>query len=104
MKNEKLIRAIFASGSSNRTEAIIALAGGLAAGAIIGVLFAPSSGKAARSTIVDRFKSLIGIEEEQEQEVATAPQRRVMAKKPKSDIKSLIHDAHDSGIHTENAL
>jgi len=100
MKNEKLIRAFFTSGSRNTTESIIALVGGLAAGAVIGILFAPGSGKAVRSKIVDSLKGLAGIVEE-EPAVAEAPQKKAITKKPKSDIKALIHEAHDAGVHAE---
>lgn len=103
MKNQKLIKALFASGSSTKTESIIALAGGLAVGAIIGVLFAPNSGKAVRTKIVDSFKELIGIAEE-EPAAVEAPQKKVAVKKPKSDIKALIHEAHEAGVHAEQAI
>jgi len=104
MKNEKLIKAFFASGSGNRTESIIALVGGLAAGALIGVLFAPNSGKAARGKIVDSFKQLVGIAEEEEPEVIETPQKKTLKKKPKSDIKEIIHHAHEEGKFSEQVL
>ena len=102
MKNEKLIRALFTSGSRNTTESIVALVGGLAAGAVIGILFAPGSGKAVRGKIADNLKELIGLADEGSA-VIEAPQIKPITKKPKSDIKAIIHEAHNAGIHTEQA-
>jgi gas vesicle protein len=103
MNNEKLVKALFASGSGNKTESIIALVGGLAAGAVLGVLFAPASGKAARTKLADSFKKLVGIaiEEEEEPEAVETPQRKQIKKKPKSDIKDILHEAHGAGKFPE---
>lgn len=103
MKNEKLIKAFFTSGSSSTTESIIALVGGLAAGAVIGILFAPGSGKAIRSNIADSFKELVGIAKD-EPVVLEVPQKKAVTKKPKSDIKTLIHEAHEAGVYTGHAV
>ena len=51
MKTEKLIRSFLHTGHSDRTKAITALVGGLAIGAVVGILFATDKGKAARQKI-----------------------------------------------------
>lgn len=43
----------------NGSKVLIALAAGLAAGAILGVLFAPDGGKETRKKIVDSGKDLV---------------------------------------------
>ena len=44
--------------SSGKSEAVVALLAGLAVGAVIGVLFAPDSGKATRERISDKALDL----------------------------------------------
>ncbi len=104
MKNKKLIQALFTPGSGGRTPALIALAAGLAVGAAIGILFAPESGKQVRDKIRDTVKGL-GKNIQEEPEVVESPRvARAAPKKPKSDIKALVHDAHASGAHTEQGI
>lgn len=109
MKTQKLIQSVFASGSARRTDSIIALVAGLAAGAAIGILFAPEGGKEARGKICDAVSGLLGIktQEEKEEELSAAQQQRAYAvqiKKPKSDIKSILHQAHAQEAHTEQGI
>lgn len=44
--------------SSNKTEAVIGLLAGLAVGAVLGILFAPDSGKKTRERISDKALDL----------------------------------------------
>ncbi|TDQ11845.1 YtxH domain-containing protein [Pedobacter metabolipauper] len=100
MRNDKLIESLFAS-SSSRTPAVIALLAGLAVGAVVGVLFAPESGESARKKIKDAANGLLGNSVEEPEETEPEHQDTVSYKKPKSDIKSLIHDAHVAAAHAE---
>ncbi|TKC06217.1 YtxH domain-containing protein [Pedobacter frigoris] len=101
MKNRKLIEAFFRQ-KSDGIAPVVALITGLAVGAVLGVLFAPASGKDARDKICDaalRFRGSVSVEEEVVENDLRPP---VAHKKPKSDIKSIIHDAHVA--HTEQGL
>jgi gas vesicle protein len=95
MKTEKLIRSVFASESSGRTNGVIALIAGLAAGAVLGILFAPESGESARNKIRDAAGRLFGAEQQEDQhaEAIRSTQHNTL-KRPRSDIKNLIHEAH----------
>lgn len=106
MKNDKLIKAILAPSSGARTPALLALGAGLAAGAILGILLAPDSGNSLRTKICDSVKGLFGGNaDEEEVEAAAAPQQAASnRKKPKSDIRTILHDAHTSAAHTEQGL
>lgn len=105
MKNEKLIKSIFAPRSVGATAEIIGLVAGLAAGVVLGVLFAPGSGKSVRSRILSAAKGLIGQTEEGPE---TVPENETPVqenkKKPKSDIKELVHKAHVAATHTEQEI
>ena len=100
MKTKKIIESIINSGSSNRTTAITALIGGLAAGAAIGILFGTERGKAVRQKIRDAVSSLF---DQQETNECSAPipnsRDHFTGKQPKSDIKNIIRKAH-----TEHSL
>ncbi|WP_316789737.1 YtxH domain-containing protein [Pedobacter frigoris] len=101
MKNRKLIEAFFRQ-KSDGIAPVVALIGGLAVGAVLGVLFAPASGKEARDKIRDtalRFRGNVSDDDEVVEEDLHPP---VAHKRPKSDIKSIIHDAHVA--HTEQGL
>jgi len=116
MKYGKLIKGIFAQRSNNNAEVAIAIVAGLAAGAVISILFAPASGSDIRHGIADQAKGLgNGIKDKytslkdrvvgnREIEEAVEPEVphfvHTTAKKRKSDIKDLIHEAH-TGEHTE---
>ncbi|HKG05612.1 MAG TPA: YtxH domain-containing protein [Pedobacter sp.] len=99
MKTRKLIDTLL-SGGSSRTPAIAALIGGLAAGAVIGILLAPKSGKAAREKIVDALTGLFGNNSQSEEQEPPVQTHHQPKKRPKSDIGELIHHAHQSE-HTE---
>jgi len=103
MKYEKLMANIFARNSKNNTTVAIAVIAGLAVGAVLGVLFAPESGADVRKSVRNRITGSDHPEQsfaEHEEEPAT----HSTAKRPKSDIKELIHEAHINGIHTEQSL
>lgn len=105
MKNEKLIKSFFAPRPAGATAEIIGLVAGLAAGVVLGVLFAPGSGKSVRDRILNAAKGLIGQTETGEEPV---PENENLVqgnkKKPKSDIKELVHKAHAAGAHTEQEI
>ncbi len=110
MKYNKLINRIFANRTNNSAQVAVALVAGLAAGAIISILFAPDRGSNIRSKIADRASGLggdiktkysalrnraLGIKEEIPTEKPEVPHFvKTTPKKPKSAIKELIHEAH----------
>jgi len=99
MKIEKLLKSALPQRSSGSGISVFALVTGLAVGAVLGVLFAQESGEDVRKKLVDAAKKLAGIESQEEEEQDDQQentQHEVVAKKPKSDIKSLIHEAHVS--------
>lgn len=59
MKYEKMLSNC-ASQDSDSSKAIVALLTGLAVGAVLGVLFAPSSGEETRTLISDKATDLTG--------------------------------------------
>lgn len=100
MKTKKIIREFLTHSNSN-TPMLIALAGGIVAGALLGTLFAPERGRQLR-------KRLFNWNSNDSNEIADKAVSRhlwtqVSPKKPKSDIGSLIHQAH-TGAHTEQGL
>ncbi|MGY4385001.1 gas vesicle protein [Pedobacter sp. UYP24] len=111
MKFRKLAASILAQ-KNNNTEVAVALIAGLAVGAALGVLLAPERGedvregiagkaKGLRATLRDEFLSLknkfLGIEEVEEEIAHEVPHyNQTNHKKPKSDIRELIHEAHSS--------
>lgn len=105
MKTRKLIDSVLSSGSSGRSGTIAALIGGLAAGAVLGILFAPKSGKAARQKLRDSLTGLLGTaSEEQPVEQKHHGSHIHHTKKPKSDIREIIQHAHSGSVHTEQGL
>jgi gas vesicle protein len=97
MKIEKLFKSALSHNSSGTGPAAFALVAGLAIGAALGVLFAPENGGDFRKKIADGARKLIGAyEEEVEEIVEEVETHEPVAKKPKSDIKSLIREAHVS--------
>jgi gas vesicle protein len=103
MKIEKLLKSALPHKSSGTGPAAFALIAGLAVGAVLGVLFAPDNGGDLRKKIVDGAKKLAGlqVEEEGEEQEEQVEKHEPVAKKPKSDIKSLIHEAHISASAAE---
>jgi gas vesicle protein len=121
MKYSKLLKNIFAQRSNNDGQIAVALIAGLAAGAVISILFAPDSGANVRKNIAGQAKGLgNGI-----QNKYTSLRNRVMGtstieesiaqpevphfkhkveKHRKSDIKDIIQDSHVSGQHTEQPI
>lgn len=100
MKTRKFVDSLLSSGDSGRTAAIAALIGGLAAGAVLGVLFAPKSGKAAREKLCDALTGLFGNNtEEQTPAQEHHPKHQHHTKRPKSDIGEIIQHAHGDSEH-----
>lgn len=114
MKYRKLIEKYLDHKSNNSAKIAIALVAGLAAGAVISVLFAPDSGEGTRGKIVDGAKNLrygfqdkynllkekvFGVEaiEEDIVEHEVPHFKHKVAKKAKSDIKDILEDAHQNG-------
>lgn len=101
------------SGQHN-TQIAVALVAGLAAGAVISILFAPSKGSDTRKGISNRVKDISGRFSEmfgasyEEQDEAVAPEvphfTHNPVKKRKSDIKDLISEAHQHSVQTEQSL
>jgi len=116
MKYGKLIARIFAQRSKNNNgQVAVALVAGLAAGAIISILFAPESGTNTRKGIAGKAKGLNdGVmngfsslksrvlrssENEESTEQPKVPHfTHSNPKRKKSDIKELIHDGHEQHI------
>ena len=119
MKYKKLIANIFAQRDNNNAQVAVALVAGLAVGAALAILFAPESGSHVREGISDRTKGLrenfkdgyaslrgklFGETEEEEQVAPEVPHyNRTAPKRPKSDIKDLIHEAHTGEHYNEQA-
>jgi len=114
MKYRKLIGKYLAHKSNNNAQVALAVVAGLAAGAVISVLFAPDSGAGTRGKIASGAKNLrygfqdkynllkekvFGVEAIEndivEQEVPHFKHK--VAKKAKSDIKEILEHAHDNG-------
>lgn len=121
MKYRKLLTKCFTHKSNNTAHVAVAVVAGLAAGAIISILFAPDSGSGTRSTIGNKAKgvgdgirdtysslknrltnSVEEIDEVVENEVPHYVQKTV--KKRKSDIKDIIHDAHVDDHHNDQPI
>lgn len=114
MKYGKLIKKIFDRQSNNNAQIAIAVVAGLAAGAVLSILFAPDSGANTRGKIVDGVKDLgTGIKDrytslkdkitgnhevdevEETHEVPHYTHER--PKRRKSDIRELIQENHSGG-------
>ncbi|WP_216847280.1 YtxH domain-containing protein [Pedobacter boryungensis] len=121
MKYGKLIGKILSQKSNNNGQVAVAIVAGLAAGAIISMLFAPESGKDARKLIGDRAKGLgssardtyaalrnkiVGNDFEEHKD-GVAPEVphfvRTPVKKRKSDIRDIIHESHVEEQHTNQS-
>ncbi|WP_129715240.1 YtxH domain-containing protein [Pedobacter sp. SYP-B3415] len=112
MKYRKLFAKAFERNSGNDAAVATALVAGLAVGAVLAVLFAPDSGRNTRrkigeqgGSLTDAIKDLTnslktkitGAAEQAEEAVSNneVPHyTKQTQKKPKSDIKEIIHEAH----------
>lgn len=105
MKTRQLIKSFLNTNQSSRTNGLVALAGGLAAGVFIGVLFGTKWGKKVRNDFSDGFCTLFEARgtAENSNDVPHHTAQKI-GKKPKSDIKSLIHQAHAGAAHTEQDI
>jgi gas vesicle protein len=121
MKYNRLIQNFLSQRSnSNSGQVAVALVAGLAAGAIISILFAPSKGSTMRNNIADKAKNLsndvrdgylaykdrlfghdAAVEEDVTPEVPHFT--HTVTKKRKSDIKQLITEAHQDGEQTAHS-
>lgn len=114
MKYRKLIGKYLVKESHSDAKIALALVAGLAAGAIISVLFAPDSGEGTRGKIVDGAKNLrygfqdkynhlkekvFGVEaiEEDIVEHEVPHFKHTVTKKRKSDVKDILEEAHQNG-------
>ncbi|MHA4895331.1 YtxH domain-containing protein [Pedobacter sp. PWIIR3] len=118
MKFKKLAASIIAH-KNNNGEVAVAVIAGLAIGAALAVLLAPERGEDFREGIAGKargfgsnlrdelasLKKRISGEEVEEETVEEIPHyQQTTVKKPKSDIKDLIHEAHTSAHHTEHSI
>lgn len=105
MKTKKIIESILTPRPSGRTTAITVLIGGLAVGAAVGMLFGTKKGRTVRQKICDTVSRLF---DHQETNGSSAPvsysRHHYTGKRPKSDIKNIIHNAHADASHTEQGL
>ena len=119
MKLNKIIKKVIHQESNNPAKIAVAVVAGLAVGAALAVIFAPEKGSDVRGTISDSGKrfsdkllegyssikdKLKGIENEEESMLEPSDATRVTAKKPKSDIKEIIHQSHVDASHTEQGM
>lgn len=120
MKYEKLISKLTRR-SDNSGYVAVALVAGLAAGAVLSLLFAPNKGADTRKMIGDKandlgqsakdkylaFKDRItgNISEIEEKIEAEVPHFvKATPKKRKSDIGDIIHEAHVQQSNTEQSI
>ena len=121
MKYGKLISKL-TKRSNNNGYVAVALVAGLAAGALLSILFAPESGEDTRRIIRDKAKDLgdnakdkfnalrnklSGNDfEEHDDDVAPEVPHFVnkVPKKRKSDIKDIIHEAHVESQNAEQSM
>jgi gas vesicle protein len=114
MNYRKQLRKILTAKADNSGMVACALIGGLAAGAVLAVLFAPKRGSELPSDIthsgrkfggslwelMNRLKEKFGDGPDSEQDGGENREGKTnvspSVKKPKSDIRSLIHEAHSS--------
>lgn len=110
MKYEKILSNCV-SKRSDSSNAIVALLTGLAVGAVLGVLFAPSSGEETRSLISDKASDLTGdlkekynsvkekiaggLEDAEDMKDDAIDQAKSKAKDLKQDYKDFKNDATD---------
>ena len=122
MKYRKLIENILSQKSNRNTAQVaVALVAGLAAGAVISILLAPDKGANTRKSIAGKARTLggtirnsyatlkdnvLGSEVIEELPVTNEMPHftHKVTKKAKSDIKSIIDDAHKQAAHTEQSL
>ncbi len=121
MKYGKIISKILNRRDNNNGMVAVALVAGLAAGAVISILFAPESGTDTRRAIGDKAKGLgngirnsydslkdrvFGVDEVIEPAVATEVPHFVHTtqKRKKSDIKELINEFHNGEHHNEQPI
>lgn len=122
MKYGKLIGKILSRKSSNNGQVAVAIVAGLAAGAVLSILFAPESGKDARKLIRDKAKDLgssardtyttlknrisgNNFEEHKDDVAPEVPHFvRTPVKKRKSDIRDIIHESHVDDQHTKQEI
>ena len=105
MKTKKIIESLLTPKSSDRTTALAILMGGLAVGAAVGLLFATKKGKAIRQKICDTVGNLFDHQKGNESSEPVSHSRdHYTGKRPKSDIKNIIHDAHAATANTEQSL
>jgi len=111
MKYKNLVADAFAQKSNRDINVAISLIAGIAVGAALAVLFTPISGKDLRKGIAEKAEELgdeslnfyaswkekvadKNQETENEQDNEEQSLAQDTQKKPKSDIKELIHQAH----------
>lgn len=101
MNYKKIVADTFRIKSNNNSQIAAAVLIGVAVGAALSVLFAPESGEDVRSRIANRFRNQTDELLEEDEYVEPDYVTHKAPKKPKSDIKDLIHEAHHGEHHHE---
>jgi gas vesicle protein len=114
MKYERKLKSILRGGPDNTALVGFALVSGLAIGAALAVLLAPKSGRNLRKGVSDftgqltddisdlfvtlksRFASEEPEAQDQNEDHTPAYVSPAVHKKPKSDIREIIHEAHEA--------
>lgn len=119
MKYGKIIEKLIAHRSTNKAQVAVALVAGLAAGAVVSILFAPDRGATTRRRLAsgaknlscgfqDKYSSLIdkvfGCAAAEEEIIENDVPHFVNkpTKKRKSDLKDIVEQAHQATHDQEN--
>lgn len=96
---ERLLKKVIKERQANNTQVWVAVAAGMGLGAILGILFAPESGKQLRSRMCS------SCEEELEEEVIPRGKKQAESSrpKPKSSINELKQQAKEAASNTDEA-
>ncbi len=89
-KFEKLLNNVLHQHKNNNMQVFMALTIGACVGAVAGILLAPTSGKKLR----DRLCGSCSAIKNETEELVEETKEKVTRKKPKSDIKKIIEEAH----------
>jgi hypothetical protein len=103
MKNKKL-HAFFTQASSGRKPVVIALLAGLAVVTVLGILFTSERGQKLKRRVRDLAGRTENDMPEGPEQIQNNHRGYIPHKRPKSDIRSLIHPGYTEEAHTEQGL